>query len=332
MPRRATRPGRAGSPTGQIDLTRALQPAAAEEPPAVQADTRVLAASGLPASSPASRRPSANAWLCGHRVALPRRARPASSHTMLTMTTAISPITRKVSIIPKIQPMAVKATQTAKTAPRIVQIIRLMHPVCARRRSGVHATPAPRWRWIAGGRHHRARLRTKREHRQLQSAIGWSCLFAPAVSGAANRTPHTTRCGQVNRPWGRPASGPTPRRYRPAPHASHLSVRLDRDVAPTDGQATVSPRRRSRQQPHRMGTRGAPAAEHPRSGRHARIGRRAVTAWAGRAPGIRSSGTEAKLIVLYFKSREFHSPPSFTSLRVGLQAPQAASRARDWSL
>ena len=35
-----------------------------------------------------------------------------------------------------IQPMAVKASQTARIAPRIVQIVRLMHPVCARRRGG----------------------------------------------------------------------------------------------------------------------------------------------------------------------------------------------------
>ena len=48
-------------------------------------------------------------------------------------TAAISPITRNVLSIEKIEPMAVKATQSARIAPRILQIIRLMHPVCTRR-------------------------------------------------------------------------------------------------------------------------------------------------------------------------------------------------------
>jgi hypothetical protein len=57
---------------------------------------------GPPAAAPHSRRQSANGWLCGHRAALPRRAHPAISHTTVTTTTAISPITRNVLSIAKI--------------------------------------------------------------------------------------------------------------------------------------------------------------------------------------------------------------------------------------
>jgi hypothetical protein len=49
----------------------------------------------------------------------------------MTTMTAISPMTTNVLSMAKIQPMAVKPSQTARIAPRIVQIIRLMHPVCA---------------------------------------------------------------------------------------------------------------------------------------------------------------------------------------------------------
>ena len=48
-------------------------------------------------------------------------------------TTAISPIMKNVLSIAKIQPMAMKASQMARIAPRIVHIIRPIYPVCARR-------------------------------------------------------------------------------------------------------------------------------------------------------------------------------------------------------
>ncbi len=46
---------------------------------------------------------------------------------------AISPVMRNVLSVAKIPPAAMKASQMARIAPRIVHMIRPMHPVCAQR-------------------------------------------------------------------------------------------------------------------------------------------------------------------------------------------------------
>jgi hypothetical protein len=55
------------------------------------------------------------------------------SDTMTMTTAAISPTIKNVLSVEVIQPMAVNASQMARITPRIVHIIRPMHPVCAQR-------------------------------------------------------------------------------------------------------------------------------------------------------------------------------------------------------
>src|SRR5258706_109432 len=67
---------------------------------------------------------------------------------MMNTTTAISPMTKNVLSIAKIQPIAMKPTQMARIAPRIVHIIRPMDPVCARSPGpAVMLTKGPRRLW-----------------------------------------------------------------------------------------------------------------------------------------------------------------------------------------
>ena len=61
-------------------------------------------------------------------------------------TTAISPMMKNVLSIAKIQPIAMKASQMARIAPRIVPMIRLMYPVCTRlpcQATGYAGRPGP---------------------------------------------------------------------------------------------------------------------------------------------------------------------------------------------
>ncbi len=88
-------------------------------------------------------------------------------------TTAISPIMKNVLSIPKIQPMAMKATQMARIAPRIVHIIRPIYQVCARRPPQVAVVVtgparAPAWR---GGSHPCATAPRGAESPRCDSAI-----------------------------------------------------------------------------------------------------------------------------------------------------------------
>ena len=66
----------------------------------------------------------------------------------MTTTAAISPVIKNVLSVAEIQPMAVNASQMARTTPRIVHIIRPMYPVCARRpaQAALHADCHPRTR------------------------------------------------------------------------------------------------------------------------------------------------------------------------------------------
>ena len=84
-------------------------------------------------------------------------------------TTAISPIMRKVLSIAKIQPMAMKASQMARIAPRIVHIIRPIYPVCARR-------PPQEAVMVTGG------TRSRRQQRDLLCGGGSAVV---AVDGDA---------------------------------------------------------------------------------------------------------------------------------------------------
>lgn len=66
---------------------------------------------------------------------------------------AISPMMRNVLSVAKIPPAAVKASQMARIAPRIIPMIRPMYPVCARRLRQATVVPdAPVRGWGLAGR------------------------------------------------------------------------------------------------------------------------------------------------------------------------------------
>jgi hypothetical protein len=121
-------------------------------------------------------------------------------------TTAISPIMKKVLSIAKIQPMAMKASQMARIAPRIVHIIRPIYPVCARRppRAAVMVTGARARAWVAGGPGLPERRQDRAEHPLggTDQRTGWrppgmsppgsqpGSLGGPVVAAVADRRDH----------------------------------------------------------------------------------------------------------------------------------------------
>jgi hypothetical protein len=60
---------------------------------------------------------------------------------MMKTAIAISPMMRNVLSVAKIPPAAVKASQMARIAPRIIPMIRPMYSVCARRPWQATVTP-----------------------------------------------------------------------------------------------------------------------------------------------------------------------------------------------